>query len=83
MRSGCQMIEFFRWFYCELCESPAIKCNYCENTSCNGGGCDKCNDDFNEVTQLINDGLAPDKDTIPYKLNNNLDLYFKKANDVQ
>ena len=34
--------------YCTLCETDCIVCPHCDNSSCNGGGCDKCIDDFEE-----------------------------------
>lgn len=60
------MITHEMWFWCGQCDEPAVKCYICHNTSCNGGGCEYCNNLFNEVTELINNRLAPSKDTIPY-----------------
>lgn len=59
-----------RWFWCELCNSPSIQCEHCKNTSCNGGGCDLCYDDFKEVIQMIGDKTAPSKEGLPIRNNN-------------
>lgn len=32
--------------YCSHCDRHVISCDKCDNSSCNGGGCDQCNDDF-------------------------------------
>lgn len=37
--------------YCELCDTAYIACPDCNNTSCNGGGCDKCNAEFSEFVK--------------------------------
>jgi hypothetical protein len=34
--------------WCELCNSAVITCPHCKLSSCSGGGCDKCSDDFHE-----------------------------------
>ena len=51
-----------RWFFCDLCDTVAIKCDVCGNTSCNGGGCPECDADFEEVTKMINEGTVPPKE---------------------
>lgn len=28
--------------YCPLCDGLFVMCSHCGNSSCNGGGCDKC-----------------------------------------
>lgn len=50
-----------RWHWCDACECAAITCKYCNNTSCNGGGCDRCFDEFTEAIRLINEDKAPPK----------------------
>lgn len=55
-----------RWFWCGQCDCPAIKCEHCNNTSCNGSGCDLCRADFEAVTAMINAGTAPAKKEMPY-----------------
>lgn len=55
-----------RWFYCELCGTVAIKMPCCGNTSCNGGGCDKCDKDWEEAREMIHNGTAPSADSIPH-----------------
>lgn len=32
--------------YCHLCEGFIIYCEHCKNSSCNGGGCEKCHEEF-------------------------------------
>lgn len=34
--------------YCRHCEVDCIICDKCENSSCNGGGCDYCFNAFKE-----------------------------------
>lgn len=54
----------FKWFYCDLCEVQAIRCEECGNTSCNGSGCKKCLDDFRKAIEMVGDGTAPPIDTL-------------------
>ena len=56
-----------KWFWCERCDCPAIQCYHCKHTSCNGNGCNHCHDDFDEVNELINKGLAPSKEGLPVR----------------
>ncbi len=37
--------------WCELCDVAIITCPECKNSSCNGGGCEKCNEDFNDFNK--------------------------------
>ena len=65
------MIEFERWFWCELCGHQAISCNKCNFSSCSGAGCaesvvDGCWNDFEEANRMIGTGEAPPKDKIPF-----------------
>ena len=48
-----------RWFWCGQCQTPAIKCDDCKNTSCNGGGCEQCRDDFQKVNELCEKRKVP------------------------
>jgi hypothetical protein len=32
--------------WCELCQTATLSCPSCKNSSCNGGGCSECHDDF-------------------------------------
>jgi hypothetical protein len=41
-----------RVFWCSVCACPAIQCPFCRNSSCNGGGCDKCNQDFVDFMKI-------------------------------
>ncbi|MFA5766511.1 MAG: hypothetical protein WC919_01130, partial [Candidatus Paceibacterota bacterium] len=54
-----------RWFWCELCNCPAIKCEKCGNSSCNGSGCAECHNDFEEVALLFIEHKVPKKDGLP------------------
>lgn len=37
--------------YCGLCECDCVICPHCDNSSCNGSGCYKCHDDFEEFNK--------------------------------
>jgi hypothetical protein len=56
-----------KWHYCDTCRLVAIQCEKCGNTSCNGGGCDDCFNDFEEASQMIRSGVAPKKDGLPVR----------------
>ena len=47
-----------RWFYCSLCHTAAYDFECCENTSCNAGGCDHCEDRY-EINLRIVEGDHP------------------------
>ena len=56
--------------WCELCETAIVVCPTCGNTSCNSGGCDSCNDDFDEFNKsksCIEDYLNEDEMKAYYK----------------
>ena len=38
--------------WCNLCMTASILCPDCKNTSCNCGGCEKCNKDISEFNAL-------------------------------
>lgn len=67
------MINPEDWFYCDLCEVQAISCKLCGNSSCNGGGCGECFDDFVLVQKMIAEGTAPEIRTLPVHHNR---IYF-------
>jgi len=54
-----------RWFFCELCDCLAISCPHCRNTSCNGSGCEKCHEEFEEVNNMSDDEM-PKKEDVPF-----------------
>jgi hypothetical protein len=54
-----------KWYYCDRCETVCVKCDSCGNSSCNGGGCEICDDDFKISHQMIENGTAPLKDGLP------------------
>jgi hypothetical protein len=39
-------------FWCDLCETAYIKCPACGNSSCNGGGCVKCDEVFSQFSKV-------------------------------
>ena len=43
--------EKYKTMYCGLCECYGIICPHCRNISCNGSGCEKCDDDFEEFNE--------------------------------
>lgn len=45
----------YKIFWCDICMDWNIKCNSCDGTSCNGGGCEKCGKDFDEFNKLMGD----------------------------
>ncbi len=55
------MIKDSDWYYCELCDTPCIMCKFCRNTSCNGGGCEKCVSLWKEVNKKLEIGDHPPK----------------------
>lgn len=61
------MIEKERWFWCELCHSMAIQCKYCGTSSCSGGGCDKCFEEYKLASAMILDGTCPKREDVPVK----------------
>lgn len=49
----------FHWLWCEACNEACIRCEFCGNISCAGGGCEKCDKLFDEAIILSRD--------VPYK----------------
>ena len=43
--------ERYEISWCELCHVAIITCPKCKNSSCNGGGCKECLDDFDEFSK--------------------------------
>lgn len=39
--------------WCHHCNRAIIECPACHNTSCNGGGCNECHDDFSEFFPIF------------------------------
>lgn len=59
------------WFYCELCRTIAYQHDCCGNISCSGGGCEVCcpggsGGPNGVIRNMIRDGTAPDKSTVPH-----------------
>lgn len=54
-----------QWYWCSVCETPAISCNHCNNSSCNAGGCEKCHDAFNVIMKMSREE-RPKKEDIPH-----------------
>ncbi len=40
--------------FCQQCDAINIKCPECSNASCTGGGCEKCNSDFDDFIKTRN-----------------------------
>lgn len=43
--------EIYTITWCSLCDCSVITCRECRNSSCNGGGCEKCSTDFDEFNK--------------------------------
>lgn len=39
--------------WCGLCDTAVIMCPSCKNSSCNGGACDQCSDDFDAFHRSV------------------------------
>lgn len=60
-----------KWYWCELCKCPCIRCDVCGNTSCNGSGCEACQIDFENAISMINSGeiaYSSDMEVIPDRM---------------
>ena len=57
--------------YCNFCNKIIITCPICKNSSCNGGGCESCNEDFD---YFLHD---PKFNYISYLSENEFDIYRK------
>ena len=55
-----------RWFFCSQCQTVAYHFECCENTSCNGGGCDACMDRA-EVNRRVGEGDHPAQTPVPWR----------------
>lgn len=53
------------WFWCTTCHVQAVHFDCCNNSTCNGGGCDKCTEDSKAITALPESELPP-KESIPH-----------------
>lgn len=42
----------YKIHWCDMCDTHVISCKECKNSSCNGGGCDKCDKDFDDFMAL-------------------------------
>jgi len=45
--------------YCSLCKTIVLVCLKCENSSCNGGGCDSCHVTFENANEYLKAALVP------------------------
>ncbi len=71
------MIDPTEWFWCDLCQQPAIECGKCGFSSCSGCGCEACKERFAEVIGMISEGKAPGPASLPVKnLKSDLDRFF-------
>ena len=41
--------------FCQLCDTPFITCEFCDNSSCSGGGCFKCAELFKDFHFWVNE----------------------------
>jgi len=55
----------FTWAYCFLCESLELICPKCKKTSCCGGGCEFCDEIFNEINNNHKDFIETHSFEIP------------------
>jgi hypothetical protein len=49
------------WLWCETCECACVKCEVCKNISCSGGGCEVCDELFEEAIRLSDQVAYNDK----------------------
>ena len=57
-------IVLYEITWCLMCKTELIVCKLCKASSCSGGGCDECYDDyvtFQSVALYDTDGLKPNK----------------------
>lgn len=66
MKPVCELIEKYKncWKWCTLCRCPTVIYTCCGNTICNGGGCNKCDETYEETNEIIRNKLAPTIDQI-------------------
>lgn len=69
-----------KWVHCLSCDSVAIRCDYCENLSCTGGGCEKCHDDFTLICAMTDDKL-PRKKGLP-KTGGGMDILLRSTSEA-
>lgn len=68
--------------YCTHCEVYTIKCPECNNSSCSGGGCDYCHDDFSYWLKNTNHAVEyylTEEENKTYKKSKYLHEYIKEA----
>lgn len=53
-----------RWLWCSHCRCAIVKYTCCGNTTCNAGGCDKCDETYDEVSEMRDSKLVPSIDQI-------------------
>ena len=61
----------YRISWCHQCDTAIIACPECGNTSCNGGGCKQCHDDFEEFIHKVNHSVEK------YLTDEEIDIYHK------
>ena len=60
-----------KWYWCELCKCPCIRCEVCGGISCSGGGCDECEEKFDNAISMVNSGAivySPEMEVIPNRM---------------
>lgn len=62
----------YKLIWCDLCSVYSLICPDCDNSTCNGGGCEKCKDDFTyfikTVKRRINQYLTAEEEEIYNKI---------------
>jgi tRNA U54 and U55 pseudouridine synthase Pus10 len=56
--------------WCHLCDTAIIICPKCNNSSCNGGGCPECHNDFEEFAKTCKtdvDDYLTERETFTYR----------------
>jgi len=66
----------YRISWCNHCDTAIIVCPECKNTTCNGGGCDQCNEDFDDFNKNTKHSVYQ------YLTERERDIYFK-CKDIQ
>jgi hypothetical protein len=72
--------------WCELCRTAIIICPKCQNSSCNGGGCEECLKDwaeFKEYKRRVENYLTEDEIKIYNKCEALKDLIVKTIREEE
>jgi len=76
------VIDPMEWFWCDMCQEPAIECGKCGYSSCSGCGCEACRDHFAEALKIIEEGKAPERTFLPVRnLKSEVDRFFASSRE--